>query len=276
MYSLFAPLEETMRTLKGHELFDINVTMERKTSYTFLNEIVSQITSSRSLSEKMTLSVKKDDECTNVVKCVYHPSSYIERGQVINDLMAKGKGELYQTTVDEIRRGLEIPHLVMSVFIEDTSSPNSVVVSADKFFSEKQKTLTSQKLTENVETPVNITEETAKKAPPKSLHTMATERASLYKGSNLVHDYICSTCEDIGLDVKAKYFCKECEYYMCDKCVRLHNGVNRKHTVYGRGNIQKWVCSTLDNLDKHGIKLKLKCNDHQELCCYVCAAMYHT
>ncbi|WAR05014.1 hypothetical protein MAR_020383, partial [Mya arenaria] len=86
MYSLFAPLEETMRTLKGHELFDINVTMERKTSYTFLNEI-------------------------------------------------------------------------------DTSSPNGVVFSVDKTSSVKQKTLTSQKLTENVETPVNITEETAKKAP---------------------------------------------------------------------------------------------------------------
>ena len=39
IYSLFAPLGEIMRTMEGHELFDITVTMERKTCYVFLNEI---------------------------------------------------------------------------------------------------------------------------------------------------------------------------------------------------------------------------------------------
>ncbi|XP_052791518.1 uncharacterized protein LOC128225646 [Mya arenaria] len=196
MYSLFAPLEEMMRTQKGHELFDIYVTMERKTTYTFLNEIVSQITSSRSLSQKMTLSVKQDGECTDAVRCVYHPSSYIERKQVINDLISKGKSELYQTTVDEIRRVLEIPKLEMNVFIEDTSCPKSVVLSVDKTFPVTQSTLTwlewalkglkalpiwkaigldftgeldvdslrSEKITENSKTPVNIKQEIAEKA----------------------------------------------------------------------------------------------------------------
>ncbi|WAR21950.1 hypothetical protein MAR_015924 [Mya arenaria] len=137
MFSLFAPLEEMMRTLEGHELFDIYVTMERKTSYTFLNEIASQITSSRSLSQEMTLSVKQDDESTDAVRCIYHPSSYIERGQVINNLMSKGKSKLYQTTVDEIRRVLEIPQLEMKVFIEDISCPKSVVSSVDETLFQK-------------------------------------------------------------------------------------------------------------------------------------------
>ncbi|WAR05027.1 hypothetical protein MAR_020396, partial [Mya arenaria] len=74
---------------------------------------------------------------------------------------------------------------------------------------------------------------------------MATGGASLRKVSDLVHDYSCSKCEEFDLNIEANHFCPECEHYLCDKCVKLHNGFHRKHTVYGRGDIEKWEGLTL-------------------------------
>ncbi|XP_052768015.1 uncharacterized protein LOC128208493 [Mya arenaria] len=104
---------------------------------------------------------------------------------------------------------------------------------------------------------------------------MATGGSSIYKGSDLIHDYSCSKCEENDLNTEATYFCPQCEHYLCDKCVNLHNGYHNKHTVYGRGDIQKWAGFSLDRCDAHGDKLKVHCDDHQQLCCSVCVALNH-
>ncbi|XP_052806928.1 uncharacterized protein LOC128236110 [Mya arenaria] len=104
---------------------------------------------------------------------------------------------------------------------------------------------------------------------------MATGGASLYKGSDLIHDYGCSKCEEHDRNTEAQHFCQECEHYLCDNCVKLHNGYHKKHTVYGRGDIQKWAGFALDKCDQHGNKLEVHCDDHQELCCHVCVALNH-
>ncbi|WAR29228.1 TRI33-like protein, partial [Mya arenaria] len=104
---------------------------------------------------------------------------------------------------------------------------------------------------------------------------MATGGSSIYKGSDLIHDYSCSKCEESDLNTEATHFCPQCEHYLCDKCVNLHNGYHTKHTVYGRGDIQKWVGFSFDRCDVHGDKLKVHCDDHQELCCSVCVALNH-
>ncbi|WAR19524.1 ABHD2-like protein [Mya arenaria] len=59
-------------------------------------------------------------------------------------------------------------------------------------------------------------------------------------------------------------------------CVNLHNGYHNKHTVYGRGDIQKWAGFSLDRCDLHGDKLNVHCDDHQQLCCSVCVALRHS
>ncbi|XP_052768016.1 uncharacterized protein LOC128208494 [Mya arenaria] len=100
---------------------------------------------------------------------------------------------------------------------------------------------------------------------------MAACGSSLYNGSDLIHDYSCSKCEENDLNTEAQYFCPQCEHYLCDKCVNLHNGYHDKHTVYGRGDIQKWVGFSLDRCDVHGDKLTVHCDDHEELCCSVCS-----
>ncbi|WAR04999.1 hypothetical protein MAR_020368 [Mya arenaria] len=102
---------------------------------------------------------------------------------------------------------------------------------------------------------------------------MAT--ASVYKASDQVYDYICSKCEEHDLNAEAKHFCPECEHYLSDKCVTLHNGYHSKHTVYGRGDIQKWIGFFMDRCDQHGNKLEVHCDHHQELNDRQCSSISH-
>ncbi|WAQ96330.1 hypothetical protein MAR_029020, partial [Mya arenaria] len=99
--------------------------------------------------------------------------------------------------------------------------------------------------------------------------------SSISKGSDLIHDYSCSKCEESDLNTEAQLFCPECEHYLCDKCVRIHGEYFKKHVVYGRGDIQKWERFSMDRCDQHGYKLEVHCDDHQELCCHTCVALNH-
>ncbi|XP_052777158.1 uncharacterized protein LOC128214629 [Mya arenaria] len=104
---------------------------------------------------------------------------------------------------------------------------------------------------------------------------MAFGGSSIYKGSDLIHDYSCSKCEENDFNTEAQHFCPECEHYLCDKCVRIHGEYFKKHVVYGRGDIQKWAGFSMDRCDQHGNKLEVHCDDHQELCCHVCVSLNH-
>ncbi|XP_052774587.1 uncharacterized protein LOC128213105 [Mya arenaria] len=104
---------------------------------------------------------------------------------------------------------------------------------------------------------------------------MAYGGSSMYKGSDLIHDYSCSKCEEDDLNTEAQHFCPQCENYLCDKCVTRHGSYYKKHTVFGRGDIQKWAGFFIDRCDKHRDKLNVHCDDHQELCCSVCVTLDH-
>ncbi|WAR04998.1 hypothetical protein MAR_020367, partial [Mya arenaria] len=104
-------------------------------------------------------------------------------------------------------------------------------------------------------------------------YKMAT--TSMYIASDQVYDYSCSKCNEDGKNIEAQHFCPECEHYLCENCVKLHKGYHSKHTVFGRGDIQKWVGFSMDICDQHGNNLEFHCDDHQELCCHVCLALWH-
>ncbi|XP_052779683.1 uncharacterized protein LOC128216958 [Mya arenaria] len=104
---------------------------------------------------------------------------------------------------------------------------------------------------------------------------MASRGSSIYKGSDLIHDYSCSKCEENDLNTEAQHFCPDCEQYLCDKCEGIHGEYFKKHIVYGRGDIQKWAGFSLDKCEQHGKELEVHCDDHKELCCSVCVALYH-
>ncbi|XP_052781505.1 uncharacterized protein LOC128218033 [Mya arenaria] len=104
---------------------------------------------------------------------------------------------------------------------------------------------------------------------------MASRGSSIYKGSDLIHEYSCSKCEENDLNTEAQHFCPECEHYLCDKCVGIHGDYFKKHVVYGRDDIQKWAEFSMDRCAQHGKELEVHCDDHQELCCCVCVALNH-
>ncbi|XP_052778622.1 uncharacterized protein LOC128216071 [Mya arenaria] len=104
---------------------------------------------------------------------------------------------------------------------------------------------------------------------------MATKGSSIYKGSDLIHDFCCSKCKQNDLNTEAHNFCPECGHYLCEKCVGLHNGYHNSHNVFGRGDIEQWLVSSIDRCDQHGKELEVHCDDHQEPCCSICVAVNH-
>ncbi|WAR20267.1 hypothetical protein MAR_002105 [Mya arenaria] len=104
---------------------------------------------------------------------------------------------------------------------------------------------------------------------------MASKDSSIYMGSDLIHDYSCSKCEENDLNTEALHFCQQCEHYLCGKCVRNHWAYFKEHVVYGRGEIQKWAGFSIDICEQHGKELEVHCDDHQEFCCSVCVALNH-
>ncbi|WAR20266.1 hypothetical protein MAR_002104, partial [Mya arenaria] len=104
---------------------------------------------------------------------------------------------------------------------------------------------------------------------------MASKDSSIYMGSDLIHDYSCSKCEENDLNTEALHFCPQCEHYLCGKCVRNHWAYFKEHVVYGRGEIQKWAGFSIDICEQHGKELEVHCDDHQEFCCSVCVALNH-
>ncbi|WAR30489.1 hypothetical protein MAR_033031 [Mya arenaria] len=104
---------------------------------------------------------------------------------------------------------------------------------------------------------------------------MAFRGKSIDKDYILIHDYSCCKCEENDLSAEAQHFCPQCEHYLCDRCVRMHRDYFKKHIVYGRGEIQKWVRFSIDRCEQHGKELEVHCDDHQELCCCLCVALNH-
>ncbi|XP_052788092.1 uncharacterized protein LOC128222942 [Mya arenaria] len=104
---------------------------------------------------------------------------------------------------------------------------------------------------------------------------MTSADSSISKGSDQIHDYSYSKCEEDDVNTEAQHFCPKCEHYLCDKCASVHGVYLKKHTVYGRGDIQKWAGFSMDKCDQHGNKLKFHCDDHQKLCCSDCVTLNH-
>ncbi|XP_052779498.1 uncharacterized protein LOC128216854 [Mya arenaria] len=105
--------------------------------------------------------------------------------------------------------------------------------------------------------------------------------ASIQMGCDFIHDFACSACEEDGLNTEAKQFCNQCTKYYCDNCITKHNGLYKRHTLLDRKDVEKWAAAPgsmdiLERCERHpGEALKLVCDDHDQLCCYVCVAVDH-
>ncbi|WAR11892.1 TRI33-like protein, partial [Mya arenaria] len=96
--------------------------------------------------------------------------------------------------------------------------------------------------------------------------------------SDLIHEFVCSPCEEDKLNTEAKYFCGECSKYYCDQCLTFHSKILKQHAVVGCDDVDKWVGqgNTLISCDLHPRKvIELLCEDHDEMCCHLCVSLNH-
>ncbi|KAH3716600.1 hypothetical protein DPMN_059324 [Dreissena polymorpha] len=111
---------------------------------------------------------------------------------------------------------------------------------------------------------------------------MATfSQSTVDKGSDSIIDFCCSPCLEHKIDQWAEFYCDNCQYFYCAKCVTPHGQLFGKHVTYGRGDTSKWPASKevqdfLLKCDLHEDKhLEMYCNDHSQLCCTNCAFLNH-
>ncbi|KAH3862382.1 hypothetical protein DPMN_025348 [Dreissena polymorpha] len=103
--------------------------------------------------------------------------------------------------------------------------------------------------------------------------------SSLAIGSDEVEDFICSSCKE---QANADFYCKTCLKLYCWKCILLHDKWFKKHSAYGRHEMNKWPVSKQveefllkceANKDE---KIEMLCDDHSQLCCTKCAFNNHS
>ncbi|XP_052815205.1 uncharacterized protein LOC128242174 isoform X1 [Mya arenaria] len=110
-----------------------------------------------------------------------------------------------------------------------------------------------------------------------SKHTKSF-KDSMSMASDLIHDFVCSPCQEDKLNTEAKYFCGDCSKYYCDKCLTFHSKIHKQHTVLGRKDVDKWLGQgdALISCDLHPQEvIKLLCEDHAEMCCHLCVSLNH-
>ncbi|KAH3749339.1 hypothetical protein DPMN_183836 [Dreissena polymorpha] len=111
---------------------------------------------------------------------------------------------------------------------------------------------------------------------------MATfSQSTIEKGSDIIQDFLCSSCEDKKLDKMADFYCESCVKFYCVNCINLHSQLFTKHDTFGREHMKKWPVTKKveDFLLKCNVhkdeNLKMFCDEHSELCCTNCAFLNH-
>ncbi|XP_052815308.1 uncharacterized protein LOC128242256 [Mya arenaria] len=103
-------------------------------------------------------------------------------------------------------------------------------------------------------------------------------KGSMSMASDLIHDFVCSPCQEDKLNTEAKYFCRDCSKYYCDQCLTFHSKILKKHIVLGYEDVDKWGGrgDTFISCDLHSSKvIELMCEDHAEMCCQLCVTLNH-
>jgi len=106
----------------------------------------------------------------------------------------------------------------------------------------------------------------------------ASAEASLFRSSDIVHDYACVACEEKGENIEAMFCCTECRRVYCNQCKDAHDTAFPRHKVLGRIDVDKWMrpLYALERCSVHDGKLfELFCDDHQALCCITCRSTNH-
>lgn len=111
--------------------------------------------------------------------------------------------------------------------------------------------------------------------------SVVAEVQDVKQKSNLSDIQHCSPCSREGRTVEATKFCKDCDEFLCEKCVHDHRKfvVTRDHKITIKPTVlpsSKQRSQLAEKCTNHeGKVLELFCSDHDELCCSVCVAVAH-
>ncbi|KAL4224250.1 hypothetical protein ACF0H5_017704 [Mactra antiquata] len=107
---------------------------------------------------------------------------------------------------------------------------------------------------------------------------------SLLKTSEETFDYICTPCAEDNLIKEALKYCVECQQYCCKDCLTSHRRISslKGHTfldnssVKTQGQPRSLPSIPTKQCSKHlGMIMYMYCENHDVVCCYVCAAEDH-
>lgn len=102
---------------------------------------------------------------------------------------------------------------------------------------------------------------------------------SVYKTSDEFYDHLCSICDENNTKSEALFCCNICKTLMCVSCKQLHSQLYKNHNVLDKEKVDQWIVQnalSTDMCETHNNKsLEMFCEDHDELCCYVCVSTIH-
>lgn len=107
-------------------------------------------------------------------------------------------------------------------------------------------------------------------------------RKSYLEGSDEVPLHICGPCKDDGDDKEAKYWCEQCDAYLCSGCKDYHKKfkATKTHTILlGKPSKKKLISSeptfivTCNCNKDRGVETY--CRDHSEVICSSCTTIKH-
>lgn len=97
--------------------------------------------------------------------------------------------------------------------------------------------------------------------------------------SDEIYYHLCSICEENDTKSEALFCCKNCTKLLCFPCKELHGKLYKTHDVLDKGKVDQWsvpLAPTTDTCEIHtGTRLDLFCQDHDDLCCYICVSTNH-
>jgi len=71
-------------------------------------------------------------------------------------------------------------------------------------------------------------------------------------------------------DIDARYYCIECNIFICNKCFNFHSELFENHQISELNKNVKEIFTGLCTEINHGKELDYFCSDHNQLCCVVC------
>lgn len=104
---------------------------------------------------------------------------------------------------------------------------------------------------------------------------------SLEGGHDSFYDQCCTICEEDELNAEALYYCRNCDKFFCDGCVKNHNKFVKDHQVLGKEESSQWGDASTEqqpglSCEEHaGKELEMYCADHDKVCCNICININH-